>query len=260
MLKKTTNRKTIAITVLAVLLVALLAFNVTYAYFTDQTQSDVTMTFGIVDIQADGLAVKLNGATTGYAMPGDTIGLKGTITATNTTGEIWVRIAVPTDKIRLFQAGSPDEELVFDPEKGDTDSAAVTNKYYDGTVVDGVAVDGTTYTYTNKNVNDMKVQFSSLITTQIGGLLSTIDGDGVVEEFNSDGIGKVNKNLNLDLSTATGTITLNIAQFGNLWQNVKVQFTVTIQAIQADGVANATAAKALFENTDLDFDTGILTA
>ena len=254
MLKKTTNRKTIAITVLAVLLVALLAFNVTYAYFTDQTSSDVNMTFGIVDIQADNLAVKLNGASQVVVMPGDTIGLNGTITATNTTGEIWVRIGVPETSIKLYQKGIGAEGADVELAEG------VENAYIDINNAGVAVADGTGHQYTATEVSNMVAQFQEIINAQIGAFLATIpQATGVVTAFNSDGIGKVDNTLNLNLANATGTITLDIAEFGNLWQNVKVQFTVAIQAIQADHVADATAAKALFDNADLDFDTGILT-
>lgn len=82
MLKKTTNRKTIAISVLAVLLVALLAFNVTYAYFTDSVATDAaSLTFGtvIVDASSTDAVTFTKTSQAANIMPGDTIKLDGAL-------------------------------------------------------------------------------------------------------------------------------------------------------------------------------------
>ena len=240
MLKKTTNRKTIAITVLAVLLVALLAFNVTYAYFTDSTKSDVTMTFGVVDIQATGLQAVA--ASSAAVMPGDEIELEGTVTATNTTGNIWVQIAVPADSVVLKYDGVELEEGIS------------TNMYYDNP-----GVDGTGFAYTEEKINAMKVQFAAILTSNLTAFINSTTGNTDLIGTNGVTAAAVDSSLSIDFSTATANIVIPANEFGNEWQKVTVTFSIAIKAIQADGV-DRDEAIAAFAKADAEFNAGIFTA
>ena len=242
MLKKTTNRKTIAITVLAVLLVALLAFNVTYAYFTDQTKSDVTMTFGIVDIQADGFAV----ASATGVMPGDEIILNGTVTAPNATGEMWLKIGVLT--------GENNAAIVLKYD-GTVISTTTKNLYMD----DAGAADGSGHTYTESEITQMKSLVAEVLTDNIAEYVNSTTGNPTLIGDNGVSAAAVSKTLNIDLSTASAPLVFTKNKFGNLFQNVTVEFSIAIQAIQAENVSRTQAIEA-FAKSDAEFVAGVFTA
>jgi predicted ribosomally synthesized peptide with SipW-like signal peptide len=242
MLKKTTNRKTIAITVLAVLLVALLAFNVTYAYFTDQTKSDITMTFGVVDIVAENFAA----ASATAVMPGDSITLNGTVAAANATGNMWIKIGVLT--------GTDNEAIVLEYD-GTPLAAGVENAYMDDAGED----DGTGHQYTDEEITQMKALFASTLTSAIANVVNSTTGN--TDRISADGVSAaaVDNTLSIDFSTATTKLTLAKNSFGNLFQNVTIKFSIAIQAIQAENVSRTQAIEA-FAKSDAEFVAGIFTA
>lgn len=243
MLKKSTNKKTIAITVLAVLLVALLAFNVTYAYFTDQTKSDVEMTFGIVDITA----ANFEAASADAVMPGDSITLNGTVTAANATGNMWIKIAVLT--------GADNEAIVLSYD-GTELSPEVTNAYVD----DLGEEDGSGHTYTDEEIAEMKQLVADTLTAAIANVVNTTTGNtGLITADDGVSANTVDNTLSIDFSTATTKLTLAKNEFGNLFQNVKIKFSIAIQAIQAENVSRAQAVEA-FAKSEAEFVAGVFTA
>jgi predicted ribosomally synthesized peptide with SipW-like signal peptide len=242
MLKKTTNRKTIAITVLAVLLVALLAFNVTYAYFTDQTKSDITMTFGVVDIVAQNFAA----ASATAVMPGDSITLNGTVTAANATGTMWIKIGVLT--------GADNEAIVLEYD-GKALAEGDKNMYMD----DAGQADGSGHEYTDEEIEEMKSLVASTLTSAIANVVNSTTGN--TGRISADGVSaaEVDNTLSIDFSTATTKLTLAKNSFGNLFQKVTIKFSIAIQAIQAENVSRTQAIEA-FAKSDAEFVAGIFTA
>lgn len=243
MLKKSTNKKTIAITVLAVLLVALLAFNVTYAYFTDQTKSDVDMTFGIVDITAENFeAVTADAVNIDAVMPGDSIKLNGLVKAANSTGTMWIKISVLTgDAIKLTYNGTPL-------------STSVKNQYVNLTTDDGSG-----HTYTDQEITDMKALVEETLTAAIANVVNSTPGNTGLLDAEGVSTKVVDNTLSINFGEATTKLTLAKNDFGNLFQNVKIEFSIAIQAIQAEHVTKDQAVAA-FAKSESEFVAGVFAA
>ena len=255
---KTTKKRTIAISVLAVLLIALLAFNVTYAYFTDKITTDVSLDFGIVDINATGVAISMTNAT---AMPGDQFNLAGTLSTANATTSMWVYFSIPTESVTLTYLntaddGTDDEEI----------TTATVNEYFDDD-----DPDTTTYTYTTDDITAMKAAVVAAVqeslVTYINGLNNSTPGAWALDSTTVAGTSlkgmtsaAVAKNSTLNLATSPAAhFTLTASSFGNLFQNVKIGFSIVILAIQSDNVTKAQAMAAFTgaNSSTIDFESGL---
>lgn len=241
MLKKKTNKKVIAISVLAVLLVALIAFNLTYAYFTDKTSGSGEVQFGIVDINLTGVegGVFSYASTTSFAMPGDTVSLKGTLKVSDETNADDVYLNFVVSNIVVKYAGVA---IV---------GGTTANVYFDND-----AVDGSGYTYTSGDITAMETQFTDILVDGLTGALNDagITGvtfaavDGADASLGCYTTTAVNQGTSIDLSDVS--FSLAIGEFGNLWQNCSVSFDLTINALQSRNIANGDAAKAIFATLD----------
>ena len=239
MLKKTkTNKKTIAIVVLAVLLVALLAFNVTYAYFTDKDSGSGTLNFGIVDFTLEDFGTTIAHTSNGthlttYVMPGDKVTLAGTITVSSAENadDIWFKVDVPADQIKIQYDGT---DLVFD-----------------GTVTNAT----TGHQYQTGDEATMKNAVTTAVQTAIINAFKGLSEANAVWKLADNGISanKVTKGSSLNLNTIS--FTLDATQFGNLFQDTTILFGIEFQAIQATNVADNAAAETLWPT--INFDTGL---
>lgn len=254
MLKRTTNKKTVAIVVLATLLVALLAFNVTYAYFTDKVQTSATIDFGIIDVNATDFAA--TNATN--VMPGDSFGLKGTLSIGESTDDMWVYIGLVEDSVKLYY-GTDDTEIAANTTK---------NVYYDDNDAEGAVQDGADYTYTADDISNMKSKVVTAINANLVDLVNKAAGstswklgqnDASVSDEKIKNIAnvKVNDVKETPLNLANGgSIVLTASEFGNLFQNVKIEFSIVIYAMQAD---NVTLAQFVTAMNNANFESGAFT-
>ena len=209
--KKSTKRRVIAITVLASLLIALLAFNVTYAYFTDKIDGSATLTFGIVDIDAgtDANAIAMASATN--VLPGQTIKMQGKITNSSNT-PIWVKFGVDTNSIKL-KVGSTEIAV-------GTQNPALDNRAYQDTEPEGMK---------DKVEATITAGFRDIINNITGAEAWKVDGEGVT-------LNPVPTTAtSLDLSGSTAGFTFTGAEYGNLFQGVTISFNIVILAVQTEG-------------------------
>lgn len=251
MLKRTTNKKTVAIVVLATLLVALLAFNVTYAYFTDKVQTNATIDFGVIDVNAETFAA--SNATD--LMPGDSFGLTGELSNGESTNDMWVYIGLVEESIKLYY-GADDTEIT---------AGTTKNVYYDDNDTEGAVQDGAGHTYTAEDISNMKSKVGTAINAKLVDLVNKAAGatswklgqtDASVSSDKIKNIAKVDKNAD-DLSLATGgSIELTASEFGNLFQNVEIEFSIVIYAMQAD---NVTLAQFVTAMENANFESGVFT-
>ena len=253
MLKRTTNKKTVAIVVLATLLVALLAFNVTYAYFTDKVQTNATIDFGIIDVNATDFAA--TNATD--VMPGDSFGLTGTLSIGESTDDMWVYIGLVEESIKLYY-GADETEITADTTK---------NVYYDDKGAEGAVQDGAGHTHTAKDISDMKSKVETAINANLVDLVNKAAGStswklGQTDASVTDEKIKNIANVKVDekehpLKLADGgSIELTASEFGNLFQNVKIKFSIVIYAMQAD---NVTLAQFVTAMENANFESGEFT-
>jgi predicted ribosomally synthesized peptide with SipW-like signal peptide len=254
MLKRTTNKKTVAIVVLATLLVALLAFNVTYAYFTDKVQTSATIDFGIIDVNATDFAA--TNATN--VMPGDSFGLKGTLSIGESTDDMWVYIGLVEDSVKLYY-GADDTEIAADTTK---------NVYYDDNGAEGAVQEGAGHTYSTGDISNMKSKVVTAINANLVDLVNKAAGstswklgqnDASVSDEKIKNIANVKvddvKEYPLNLANG-GSIELTASEFGNLFQNVKIEFSIVIYAMQAD---NVTLAQFITAMDNANFESGVFT-
>ncbi len=229
--KKSTKRRVIAITVLASLLIALLAFNVTYAYFTDRIDGSASLTFGTVNIDASGPnAIAIAAGQTTNVLPGQTVRMQGTITNTSTT-PIWVKFDVPTTTIKL--------------KLSDTEIAeGTTNSNYNN------------HSYTDEEIASMKTAVQNVV---VAGFKNIITGTNNASwAISDDGITAAAVPVDataLNLSDGTAGFTFTGEKFGNLFQGVTVSFDFVILAVQAGENSDnltRTQAAAAFSNTEFN--------
>lgn len=246
--KKSTKRRVIAISVLAALLVALLAFNVTYAYFTSKVDGSATINFGRVEVKAD-TAINISSTN---VLPGQTVALAGEISTGDSTSNMWVKFSVPDDSIKLQYAdkGGTATDIVW---------GTTVNKYFKD------AEGGHKYTAADQTTMNNAVK-----AAVVDGLKSIIDKAATAGaaswKISDDGVTTIPV-----LSTATalnlangGGFTLSGDKFGNLFQSVSIKFNIVIQAVQTEGTTadatNLTRAQALTAFNNTSFNAGTFTA
>ena len=107
--KQSSKRQTIVIAILAVLLVGLLAFNVTYAFFTDKQTNTDKFNFGTIELNPSNVAgtiITIDKDTREKVMPGDKINGDFGIKLASTSEDAFVRyqINAEANKADLFGA------------------------------------------------------------------------------------------------------------------------------------------------------------
>lgn len=130
MVKTNSKKSVIALVVMAILLVLSMAMTITGAWFTDKlTPDDVTLNFGIVDIEfgenADAYSVKVDGLDGTHIMPGCTLNLGGKIVNKGDSAYIAYRLTLQ------FATGFSltDEEEAALPATWAWDDTALTLSY-----------------------------------------------------------------------------------------------------------------------------------
>ena len=247
--KKTTKRRVVAITILASLLVALLAFNVTYAYFTDRISGSAQITFGKVSLSGTFSSAS---STQTNVFPGATVGITGTVDVSQSTDTVgvWVYFGVDADDIEMKIGSTPIANGVVNP------------NYHDST--------GDEHEYTTSDVSAMKLTVEDAIISALATAIN--EGQGSGNDQNPTA-------WHVDTSTVAGTslagmtsaavpinttafnfanagnFELDANAFGNLFQGVTISFKLVIKAVQGSNVTKAQAIQ-IFGADDTDFITG----
>ena len=154
--KTSSKKQSFVIAILAVLLVGLLAFNITYAFFTDRETNTDNFTFGTISLESTGanvIDVERQGSVIDTpVMPGDV--LKGSFNLALAEGS-------ENAFVRYKLSATPEYKYVFDKNSANfSNSTAVTGgqgydvvAYIDGKLIQAsVAANGTDVTVYNDGV------------------------------------------------------------------------------------------------------------
>lgn len=228
---KKMSKQTLVVAVLAILLVLSLALSVTGAWFTDTAtdDSEIAIEFATVDVgvtagtsthyDADDAAV-----TTRDLVPGDYVTLSGSIT--NGTSTVDIYVAVIIGDITIMGA---DGDTTYDIDlsnlvtQGLITTEAVAFETDSGLSSDVTLADGKSKVY------KIEAGENAVTYDYAGKVVFTTDLPNEVE------IGGQKYLLNAGATGSAGAITIT---------GVEVKATVEVFAIQADNIADATAAAA----------------
>lgn len=233
MTSRATKRRVVAITVLASLLIALLAFNVTYAYFTDKLSGSAEVSFGTVSLKS---TTAISTTNVSGVFPGGKFRINGVISISDSTDEaLWVYFGIDKSQISMKIGSNAVAKDVQNP------------NYHDGT--------SGGHRYTDEDVAHMKNIVESAIVAGLVQAVNTNLGNGnnqnstawrLDTEEETMGITSVAVPVNtpdFDFSKA-GEFTFGGNDFGNLFQGVSISFTIEIKAIQSSHLSKAQAATA----------------